>query len=138
MAMRTYQAMFARICFQPMNRLLFNLSLRGLGICHDGVSDPHRTGEFQFLRKLSTSWGSPPTVLDVGAHLGDYSKLVKQLSPRASVYAFEPHPKTFSLLQDQAKQYGFRALNVGCGATEQTVPLFDRADDDGSVVASVY
>lgn len=138
MLMRTYRAMFARRCFQPMNRFLFNLSLRGLGVCHDGVSDPAHTGEFQFLRTLSASWVSPPTMLDVGAHLGDYAKRVKQVAPQASVYALEPHPRTFSLLQDQARQYGFRAFNVGCGATEGTVPLFDCAFDDGSVVASVY
>ncbi|MCH7605439.1 FkbM family methyltransferase, partial [Patescibacteria group bacterium] len=40
------------------------------------------------------------TVLDIGAHVGYYSRLFSELvGPEGKVYAFEPHPPTFALLQ---------------------------------------
>ncbi len=38
-------------------------------------------------------------VLDVGANIGIFTLLVKQLVPEASVYAFEPMRETFQVLE---------------------------------------
>ncbi|MEE8239736.1 MAG: FkbM family methyltransferase [Nitrospirales bacterium] len=109
-----------------------------MGISMDSLYEPTCTGEYAFLRRLSESWGAHPLVMDVGAGVGLYAKLVRHLAPEATVYAFEPHPKAFALLEEEARRSGFTALNQGCGDTQGKMPLYDYASDEGSPVASVY
>ena len=77
-------------------------------------------------------------VLDVGAYHGEYAKLVRSYSPGALIYCFEPHPRSFGILQKVAHQCGFTALPLACGAQSGHVYLFDFADEDGSKRASLY
>jgi FkbM family methyltransferase len=52
-------------------------------------------------RHLKHSLRSGATVLDIGAHVGQFSILMgRWVGPRGHVYAFEPAPKTRSALQD--------------------------------------
>jgi len=136
--MSLYRVVFARRCFYTINRLLFNLSLRGMGILNDEGRNWTYTGEERFLRRVASTWRTPPTVLDVGAHVGEYANIVKRLAPQARVYAFEPHPKTFAELTRQADRHGYSAWNVGCGDRTQTVSLYDYEAAQGSVHASLY
>lgn len=41
-------------------------------------------------------------IFDVGAKHGDYARVFAELAPRASVYAFEPEPYNFELLNNMA------------------------------------
>jgi FkbM family methyltransferase len=61
-----------------------------------------------------------------------------KLTPGARVYAFEPHPKTFARLRQEAVEHGYIALNVGCGDRRGSLSLYDHAGDDGSPHASPY
>ncbi len=135
---RSYHWLFARTWCYAWNKLLFNLSLRGLGILTDLPGQVISSGEKRFLRRLAPQWGSSPTILDVGAHHGDYARFVKQLAPRATIYAFEPHPRTFAVLEKQASRDGVIAVNRGCGDATGPVDLYDYADHSGSVHATVY
>lgn len=135
---RSYQRLFARTWCYPWNKLLFNLSLRGLGILGDEPGRVISPGEARLLRTLAAQWGTSPTILDVGAHHGEYARLVKQLAPRATVYAFEPHPRAFAVLQEQAARDGILAVNCGCGDATGPADLYDHADHTGSVHATVY
>lgn len=62
------------------------------------------------------------------------------LRPDATLYAFEPHPATFSILQQTAEKCGFEALNCGMGANVGLLHLYDRqeAAGEGTEHASVY
>ncbi len=53
-------------------------------------------GEHAFLR----SYLKPNTkvIFDVGANIGDWSKMASRYAPNAKIYAFEPHPKIFKML----------------------------------------
>ena len=135
---RSYQWLFARTWCYSWNRLLFNLSLRGLGILTDLPGQVISSGETSLLRRLAPQWGPSPTILDVGAHHGDYARFVKQLAPQATVYAFEPHPRTFAVLEGQALRDGVIAVNCGCGDASGPVDLYDYAEHAGSVHATVY
>ncbi len=42
-------------------------------------------------------------ILDIGANVGFFSKLCRELFPKAKIYAFEPVPKTFSCLESNFK-----------------------------------
>ncbi|MBI2623049.1 MAG: FkbM family methyltransferase [Candidatus Liptonbacteria bacterium] len=61
-------------------------------------------------------------VVDVGANLGFFARLAAELAPKGQVYAFEPVPSTFALLQKNAPQ----ALSVikGLGATTEKKKIF--------------
>lgn len=136
--MGLYRLLFARRCFYPLNRLLFNLSLRGIGILNGEGGSCSYTGEEPLLRRIVPQWQTPPTILDVGANTGLYANTVKRLVPQACLYAFEPHPKTFVELRRQADIHGYTALNVGCGDQEGTVPLYDYRTHDGTPHASIH
>ncbi len=136
--MSAYRKMFARRLFYPLNRLLFNLSIRGMGIGLEGNSNPRTSGEYRFLRALSKCWGPTPVVLDVGANQGSYAQFVREVAPEALVYAFEPHPGHFPILAKQSEQSGFVPLNVGCGEKAQRSWIYDFKEQEGSLLASLY
>lgn len=136
--MRGYRRIFATKWCYPLNRLLFNLSLRGLGIAMEGGGDFYHSGEYHFLRRLSREWRGHPVVFDVGAHQGVYSRAVKELAPQSVLYAFEPHPKSFGILEGVATELKFEVIQKGCSDSSHGAEIFDLADDDGSLVASMY
>jgi len=68
--------------------------------------EPEVTREFYELAKKSD------VVLDVGAHIGFFSVLAAIVSPRSSVYAFEPLPRVYERLE---RNVGLNRLtNVHC------------------------
>lgn len=130
-----YRFLFARAMFYRLNKLLYRCSLSGLGILNyenDSVS-----GEKRFLRQLLPI-GKPATVLDVGANIGNYSCQILEINPAATVYAFEPHPKTFSRLCDRIKTENFHPINAAVGSEAGSTFLYDYAQEDGSSHASLY
>lgn len=120
-----YRTIFARRRFYRWNRLLFDLSARGLGILN--YESDKASGEDWLLRRVVEVFPNP-TVLDVGGNVGAYSVAVKKLARRASVYSFEPHPETFDRLRAAAERWDFVAINVGCGDYEGVLDLHDYAD----------
>jgi hypothetical protein len=110
---KCYQRIFARRFFARWNKLLFQLSLRGLGVLNYGAG--RLTGESAFLKQITAKSGSL-VVLDVGANEGDYASELLALAPSATVYAFEPHPRIYDRLRRRAEQGEFSAYNVACGS----------------------
>ncbi|MGH7260995.1 MAG: FkbM family methyltransferase [Nitrospiraceae bacterium] len=137
--MRGYVRLFARPAWHVVNRFLFNLSLRGLGILNNqGSEDLISKGEANFLQRIAPQWESQPVVLDVGAHHGAYASLVKRYCQTARVFAFEPNPEACALLQRRALDEGFVAIEQGCGERTEKVLLYDYETKAGSVHASLY
>ena len=119
-----YRRVFARRVFYRLNLLVHGLSLRGIGILN--YQDSQASGEASFLKRLARH--SPPmVVLDVGANVGEFSCLVKCVSPAALVYAFEPHPQTFLKLQAAAAAHGFKAMHLALDQSAGRVTLYDYA-----------
>jgi hypothetical protein len=51
------------------------------------------------IARLSQGWGfTIRTFFDVGAHLGETTSAALKAFPSAKVFAFKPHPQTFSKL----------------------------------------
>jgi FkbM family methyltransferase len=119
-----------------MNNLLLHFALRGLGFgnWHNHVV----TGEEHLVRSLGLGKRGQAVVLDVGAYHGDYAKLVRRYSPKAEIYSFEPHPRSFETLRTEAQEYDFASLQLACGAHGGTCELFDFAESDGSRLATRY
>lgn len=135
MFLKLYRAIFARRLFFRLNRFFYRLSLNGMGVLNyenDVVS-----GERHFL-EMQLKGKSGCVVFDVGANVGDYSRMVFQACPQVTVYAFEPHPKTYSVLAGDVRQSNFFPVNVAAGEKEGVVSLFDYEARDGSSHASIY
>jgi len=132
-----YRIIFARPACFKFNKLLLELSLRGLGV--KNAESDEASGESFFLTEILSRYDKP-LVLDVGANRGNYANKILTLCPDATLYAFEPHPATFSLLQQVAKKRGFEAINSGMGAETGVLHLYDREEADGSGTehATVY
>ena len=130
-----YRTLFARPSLYLFNKVLFDLSIRGMGI--QNYANDRISGESFFLEKILGRCDRP-LVLDVGANRGHYAEKIAQISA-AVLYAFEPHPATFRALQHVAERYGFEALNCGMGAEAGTLQLYDRQPaGDGTEHASLY
>jgi FkbM family methyltransferase len=135
LAIRWYRFLFARRQFYSLNRFLHTLSLRGIGVLN--FENDRVSGEDHFLTSyLRDKPGC--VVFDVGANNGRYGEKVMRLQPNARVYAFEPHPGTFTRLQESAVKHGFHAFNLGCGDTRTETLLFDYAGGQGTQHASVH
>jgi len=131
-----YSFLFARKIFRKWNRGLFELSLRGLGIRN--VQDDAASGERRFLEDVLGPLESP-IVFDVGANEGHYATSVLELKPAARVYAFEPHPVTYSRLAScAAEAEGMVAVNAACGSAAGHMTLYDYAGSEGTQHASLY
>jgi FkbM family methyltransferase len=133
---RLYRLVFARKIFRPLNEFLYECSGRGLGIDNSGT--PRITGEKAFLESFLKNRRNP-VVVDVGAHRGEYAALVKRFAPDATVFCFEPHPKTYrELVKALSGMAGVHLANMACGNEAGKATLYDHADFDSSPQASLY
>ena len=130
----------ARTRFHRLNRFLFNLSIRGLGILN--YRNSQESGERYFLEKvLACYYGSGVTargvILDVGANVGDYSRGILSIAPAARIYCFEPHPRNVSALKS-ALGTRVKVVPVALGSTSGMLELFDYDGGEGSSHASLH
>ncbi len=121
-----YRFIFCRKIFYRFNYHLYKISLRGIGVFNsEGSSITGETYFFQFLSKHIHI----TTIIDVGANTGGYAREIHAYFPKAIIYAFEPHPKTFVTLKSIAKQNNIKAYNYAVGSNARKVKLWDFADD---------
>jgi FkbM family methyltransferase len=88
---------YGRKRFEPAFRFLYRHAIAGLftvGETFDG------TGEAAVLDRLSSSLPAEPVILDVGANVGAYARVVLGRFPAVSLHCFEPAPGAFALLQE--------------------------------------
>nr|BAL53461.1 methyltransferase, FkbM family [uncultured Chloroflexota bacterium]BAL55902.1 methyltransferase, FkbM family [uncultured Chloroflexota bacterium] len=112
-----------------------NRTVAGIGaLVHAmGYYDPNN---MYFLEEIFSK-GLCTSFYDVGANIGIYSLIVASSSPFAKVAAFEPHPKTFLLLQENISLNGFQNVRpwpVALGDENRTIEF---TDDAGSPVNRV-
>jgi FkbM family methyltransferase len=127
--------LFARPFFSKFNKLLFHLSLRGLGVLNyesDAVS-----GEARFLNSRLSKLDNG-CVLDVGANIGRYAERVRRANPMVKIFCFEPHPQNFKNLCENTRGIISAAHNVAVGSSAGSMKLYDYRVNDGSSHASLY
>jgi FkbM family methyltransferase len=132
---------FARPFLFRMWELIHGLSIRFMGIGNYD-EEGNITGEKKMLAWILKKY-KLTNFFDVGANNGQYSEMIKLKNPDITVFAFEPHPKTFRRLSDTAKKYErFHAFNLAIGnpkaGNEQKIKLYDYAHGEGSEHASVH
>jgi len=127
--------LFARTVFYKFHKLLYQLSLRGIGILNH--ESEKISGEGYFIEN-HVSKIRKGVVLDVGANVGKYSKFIKRMNQDIDIFAFEPHPATYQRLVKNVDGMDIKTYNVGVGASDGSLYLYDYADKDGSSHASLY
>jgi len=78
------------------------------------------------------------TIFDVGAHRGGYAKCVRRFNDSARIVAFEPHPTTFKVLQENIKDLNIETYNIALGNRSDVAMLYDYKQKGGSEHASLY
>ena len=130
-----YLTLFGGKFFFKFNKLLYLLSLHGLGVLN--YEDNKKSGENYFIwHELKKIDGG--VVLDIGANVGEYCCEIKKVNNSLDVYAFEPHPITYKRLLENTKCHDINIFNLGVGANEDTLILYDYVDQNGSEHASTY
>lgn len=130
-----YRLLFARKILFRLNKLIYMMSLRGMGVLN--YENNSHSGENNFLH-YELEHINDGIVLDVGANLGGYCSAIRELYKDCTIYAFEPHPKTYNQLEKNTKNFNIKSLNLGVGASDGTLVLYDYASNDGSQHASLY
>jgi FkbM family methyltransferase len=78
-----------------------------------------------------------PVIVDIGANIGDSLIYFKWLYPESRIFAYEPHPKAFSLLEKNVEINKFKDVylfNEGLGNENANTELYD--DSEGTFEAS--
>jgi len=84
-----------------------------------------------------------PVIFDVGANVGDYALLVRNLIPSARIYAFEPAASVYEQLSRRLSSTGnganCDAFNFGFSDEEKTVDLYSYTveGEAASVISSI-
>jgi FkbM family methyltransferase len=134
-----YRWIFARSVFRKLNMLIFQLSLRGIGILN--YENDKVSGERYFIKKIlpQVIKKNTPVFLDVGSNIGNYTLSLLETYPSAQIHAFEPHPGNFSVLKRNISSSNVKLYNVAVGESQGNLTLYDRADhENGSSHASLH
>ncbi|MEX0961456.1 MAG: FkbM family methyltransferase [Simkaniaceae bacterium] len=84
--------------------LLFSIAVGGEGNAQNGygVCRSRLNGEELFIKDyVKDSY----VVFDVGANIGSWTAIVKKYARKAEIFAFEPYPKVFRILQRASRRY---------------------------------
>jgi FkbM family methyltransferase len=132
-----YALLFGRPALYLLNKALFHLSLRGMGLFN---CTKKTSGEEHFVRHVLPALlgdTASPVCFDVGANIGTYITYLSKVFSNATIYGFEPHPINFHQLKEGLPP-SINLHNVALGSENGMITLYDRADNDGSTHASVY
>ncbi len=117
-----------------MDDYLRILASAGIGYVYEGqVEENEERFLSAHLPKLQN-----PTVVDVGANVGNYAASVKRHNPSASLYCFEPQPQNFEKLSRRFEGSDVRVFPFGMSDKEEELTLYDWADENGTPFASLH
>ena len=93
------------------------LNLLGLDLVR--YNPRYSLGEYAYVASLGIR-----TVIDVGAHTGEFARMIKTILPEAAIYSFEPLKAEFQSLQQQMQNgAAFMAFNYAVGDRNETVEI---------------
>lgn len=124
--------------FQEIFEKLNLFSLHGMNI--GGGVDPKSSGEKAVINLINEHFRriESLTIFDVGANVGNYTLLLKEiLGDKGVIHSFEPSHKTFDKLKINVKnQTRIHLHNFGLGISNTNTILYSDSDESG--LASIY
>ena len=117
---KVYVMIFGRKIMQPINNLIFSLSLKGKGYMNYGSFKD--SGEKFFINLIKDEL---KLSLDIGANVGNYTKMLLS-DTNSKVISFEPLPKAFKKLKLIKSSFNDRLEihNVAIGIKDEVLELF--------------
>ena len=134
-----YLRLFAKARFRKFHKALFIVGARGLGLLN--FEDEVLSGERHLITDvLPRHIKTPnPVFVDVGGHVGTYTRWLLNQYPGANIHVFEPHPRTFARLARHEWPDHVTCHNLALSrAPGARIALFDRDDGPGSQQATLY
>jgi len=124
--------------YQKIFELLHRASLKGMNF--GAVAGPHQSGEQSALRHIHNKFKDVEEwiLFDVGANIGDYTLLLKEVfGINSMVYSFEPAKNTFHELETNLTgQVNVRLCNFGMGEEQARLTLYSTPASSG--LTSLY
>lgn len=109
-------------------RGLIKRPLNLLGVDLVKYRPQYALGEYAYLTKLKLR-----TVIDAGAHTGEFSRMIRRLLPEASIIAFEPLRESFAQLENSMRDVPrFRAFNYALGESNAALEMHHNAYSQSS------
>lgn len=137
--LKFYLKIFGRTSFRRFNRFLLIMGLKGLGITN--YQNDYLSGEKYALKKVKNILSNErnPVIFDVGANVGNYSALVRNLFGKdAKIYSFEPVKKNYESLMKVSKKNNFNGYNFGFSDKKGGVKMYYNKNGVSLSHASVH
>lgn len=127
---------FVRDALAPFDPVMRSIEWQGMTLHYrPGSSDPwaiynhlmkpRERDEYAPPREMPLQPQDVKTVLDIGANVGATALYFSRIFPNARIYAFEPAPDNFAVLQKNVANCDrIRAFNFALGAQDATLELF--------------
>jgi len=133
---RSRNPAFVRDALAPYDAAMRSIEWQGMKLHYrPGSSDPWalyghlmkspQRDEYAPPREMALRPEEVRTVLDIGANVGATALYFARLFPNAQIYAFEPAPDNFAVLERNiANSDRIRGFNFGLGAQDAALELF--------------
>ena len=133
---RSRSLAFTRDALAPFDPAMRSIEWQGMRLHYrPGSSDPwmiynhlmkpRERDEYAPPREFPIEPGAVRTVLDIGANVGVTALYFSQIFPNAQIYAFEPAPDNFAVLERNiANSKRIQGFNFGLGAEDAALELF--------------
>ncbi|MEO8144880.1 MAG: FkbM family methyltransferase [Betaproteobacteria bacterium] len=137
---RSRNLAFVRDALAPFDPAIRSIEWQGMRLHYrPGSSDPwmiynhlmkpRERDEYAPPREFSLAPEAVRTVLDIGANVGATALHFSQIFPNAQIFAFEPAPDNFVVLERNiANSKRIRSFNFGLGAEDAALDLFHSDD----------
>lgn len=129
---------FGKLNSQNFFGFLYKISLEGMNI---GSGSNFRTsGEANIVKEIASKYLNNKSIIifDVGANIGNYSKLLHKFFPEDSkIYSFEPSLTTFAELKKNVKSI-HNIIPINSGLSDKNEHRLLYKDKEKSGLASVY
>jgi FkbM family methyltransferase len=82
------------------------------------------------MREMHASWlpQGISTVIDVGAHVGEFASMMRSLLPTANIISFEPQAESYKKLQENMNgDQRFSSFNVALGSEHAMLDMYQNA-----------
>lgn len=106
------------------------------GILNTG--DITKTGEEYVIKQILPKYikTKNPVFFDVGANVGAYTRILKDYFPVAQIYAFEPNPKAFKILEKYFSDSKVICEKLGLGATSTKEKLYSYCQTENTTLGT--
>jgi len=96
---------------RPLNALGLDIVRLSVNSTDTKQFEPSEANKFIWLSRLNIN-----TIVDIGAHIGEFAMMVYQILPKASIISFEPLEEAFRQLNFNMRTVpNFKAFNVALG-----------------------